>query len=142
MTNIAEIQKDIFKKIDMLPLENLKEVENKIQRRFFSRSKQNRIATKTNLTTSRKQISFLIESIFGIKIDHEFLNYHFIENLFKNADFKFYENETKTHLFSQKTELLEHDFGKLKTISALDAFHRYDLDRLETAKEKMYVKVK
>lgn len=95
------------------------------------------------IASSKKYLnySWQIESLFGIKIDKEFLTIDFVENLFKNADFEFYVNKAETHIFSQKNELLEHDFGKLKSISALEAFQKYGIELLEKAKEKVYVKL-
>lgn len=131
MPTVAEIKKEIYEKIDLLPLEALQDADNEIRKR---------IKEKFSLPVNNE--AWLIQSLFGIKVDEYFLTPSFVENIFENADFEFYENDSKTHLFSQKNELLEHDFGKLHSISALDAFHKYGLKNLERSKEKVYIKVK
>jgi hypothetical protein len=129
MATVAEIQKEIYEKIELLPKESIVDTLKRLLKKYPS-------------TVRSKPSTWFIQSLFGVKIDNEFLSMPFIENLFQNADFEFYLNENKTHLFSQKTELLEHDFGKLTTISAFDAWQYYGMEVLEQAKEKMYVKIK
>ncbi len=82
-----------------------------------------------------------LNSFFDINVRFEELDDKFIEKLFLNADFQFYMNEEEDYLFIYETELLEYDFGKLKTISPINALRKYGLRKLEQAKEKVYVKV-
>lgn len=154
MTTVEDVKKEVIEKIDLLPFEALKEAEDVIkirieylvtkfegstlitEKRFVSK-----VATQLNKLPSIDS-TWQIQSLFGIKVDKEFLTSDFVENLFKNADFEFYINKENTHIFSQNNELLEHDFGKLKSISALDAFHKFGIEVLEKAKESVYVKSK
>lgn len=131
MPTVAEIKREIYEKIDLLPLDALQDTDNEIRKR---------IKEKFSLPVNNDV--WIIQSLFGIKVDEYFLTPLFIESLFENADFEFYENNSKTYLFSQKNELLEHDFGTLTSISALDAFRKYGLKNLEKSKEKVYIKVK
>lgn len=96
---------------------------------------------KNKKTQVKTNSTWMIESLFGVKISQQFLYDELVEDLFKNASFEFYINKEKNTLFSQKNELLEHDFGKLTTISALNAFKKYGIETLEKAKEKVYVKL-
>lgn len=97
--------------------------------------------TVTSSKVNENNLSWQIESLFGLKIDTKYLTADFVENLFKNADFKFYLDEQKKYLFSQKNELLEHDFGTLVEISALEAYYQFGIENLEKTKEKVYVKL-
>lgn len=138
---VGEIKKEIYQEV---PNSNVP--VKRLYLEFQSVTKENlKLKRKiASLTPQKKVLSatWQIQSLFGIKIDKEFLTPKFVENLFKNADFEFYLNKEKTHIFSQKNELLELDFGKLKAISALDAFHELGIEVLEKAKESAYVKVK
>lgn len=152
MATIEDVKKDVIEKIDLLPFDALKETEDIIKSRIKYLAAKSLVSQSSTVGVSAtiKRLSikpaitdsiWQIQSLFGIKIDREFLTINFVENLFKNADFEFYLNKEKTHIFSQKNELLEHDFGKLKSISALDAFHEFGIEVLEKAKEKVYVKL-
>lgn len=97
---------------------------------------------KISFTYISTNNAWMIESLFGVKISYIFLNDELVEDLFKNANFCFYQNSEKTHLFSTHSDLLEHDFGSLSPISAFDALKFYGIENLEKAKEKLYIRVK
>lgn len=143
MATIAEIQKEIYDKIELLPLEALRETDGILKKKISYITKKTASEKSISLAIKKHspKDSFYIQSLFGIKIDTIFLSQAFIQNLFKNADFEFYLNEMETHLFSQNNELLSHDFGVLKPISALQAWTKYGLEPLENAKEKVYIKL-
>jgi|GEM_PF-4445657 len=70
------------------------------------------------------------------------LNNHYIEFLFSEADFKFYLDKEKQFLFINEEDNDIAYFGKLHSISALEALKRYGLATLEKAKERGRTKIK
>lgn len=112
MTTTAELKKELYQKIEALPANALKDASDAIDRIKQKRTEKNYFNAPP--ISGEVLINYLfqnyevqrfdwqIQSLFGIKIDKEFLTIDFVENLFKNADFEFYQNKEKTHIFSQK----------------------------------------
>ena len=90
---------------------------------------------------TKPEDAWLITSFFNIKIDYKFLKDSLVENLFENADFNFFLNQRNDYLFIATSELIEHDFGKLHPISAIEALKKFGLKRLEDAKEKSFIQI-
>lgn len=102
-----------------------------------------RITTRSNTHNyvTKPEDAWLITSFFNVKIDYKFLKDSLVENLFENANFIFFLNQNNDYLFIDTSELIEHDFGKLHPISAIEALKKFGLKRLEDAKEKSYIRI-
>lgn len=82
--------------------------------------------------------------VFFEKIEDEMFPYltdAYVEAMFRAADFHFYLNEDETCLFVQETELTLKYFGKLHSISAIDALKRFGLFDLAETREFGRLKV-
>ena len=99
------------------------------------------VSPSVRVHITKPEDTWLITSFFNIKIDYKFLEDSLVENLFKNADFNFFLNKRNDYLFTTTSELIEHDFGKLHPISAIEALKKFGLKRLEDAKEKSFVRI-
>ena len=99
------------------------------------------VSPNVRVYITKPEDSWLITSFFNIKIDYKFLKDSLVENLFENADFNFFLNQHNDYLFIATSELIEHDFGKLHPISAIEALKKFGLKRLEDAKEKSFIQI-
>ena len=104
-------------------------------------SSKRSISPNVRVYITKPEDAWLITSFFNIKIDYKFLKDSLVENLFENADFNFFLNQHNDYLFIATSELIEHNFGKLHPISAIEALKKFGLKRLEDAKEKSFIQV-
>jgi hypothetical protein len=99
------------------------------------------ISSNTRVYIEKPEDAWIITSFFNIKIDYKFLKDSLVENLFENATFNFFLNQNNDYLFTDTSELIEHDFGKLHPISAIEALKKFGLKQLEEVKEKSYIRL-
>lgn len=64
-----------------------------------------------------------------------------IERLFSKDKHLYYLNQNRSYLLATSNELLEFDFGTLIPITALEALQQFGLEKMEEAKEKLYVRL-